>query len=652
MAIFKSRKKSASASLQTKTATADTDDILVIPDTGYDGMSSVTVHPTPTETKTVTATTSSQTVTPASGKYLSEVTVNPQAHTTTYTPSEDTASNDMGANHDYRYVDTSGMITPSGTKQINYNGTGIDVAEYANVNVNVPTSQAVSILPSNSSPRPIYYGNDYHAEGNGYAIASYDSVTPSSIGDFVSSGDIVKFGGNGVILDLPPGDITPSNDTPEPLRVGGSFKVTTNGFAIESIDDVIYPYYDPQAVSADSIVKINSYNGYVIDDYDDITPSSTPVSVGWPNVHINGNSAMIVDDIIDLTPTSTPESVSSGDNIHFTGSGVIVDSIPTPTSITPSNANPVALSSGVAVEPTANGYAIQSYDNITPPSSPQAISSGDILKMIGNGYVIDTYSTATPSDSTPPQLSQGNVYVPTANGYLYENQQGGSTETVLWTNNSPTSTFAGQTITLSDSLDNYTYVKIKYRISTSVSTESSAIVPVSEFVHMTQTSDTFKIGTGSFDSSTYVRTAYYGSATTIVFNNGYKLGSTSQANGMLIPVSVIGISVALPPSVGNVKVGTFTNTDGVTTTVDCGFKPKKIFVYGYEGANVYYSGYYDEDINDTYYILGYRTSSSTTNAQKYTIGGGTKGTIDSITNTGFTWYGSSTWAVRNYVALG
>lgn len=93
------------------------------------------------------------------------------------------------------------------------------------------------------------------------------------------------------------------------------------------------------------------------------------------------------------------------------------------TPITPSNANPVALSSGVAVEPTANGYAIQSYDNITPPSSPQAISSGDILKMIGNGYVIDTYSNVTPSDSTPPQLSQGYLYEPTANGYLYATEQ-------------------------------------------------------------------------------------------------------------------------------------------------------------------------------------------------------------------------------------
>jgi len=326
------------------------------------------------------------------------------------------------------------------------------------------------------------------------------------------------------------------------------------------------------------------------------------------------------------------------------------------TPITPSNANPVALSSGVAVEPTANGYAIQSYDNITPPSSPQAISSGDILKMIGNGYVIDNYSTATPSDSTPPQLSQGGIYIPTSNGYLYENQQGGSTETVLWTNNSPTSTFAGQTITLSDSLDNYTYVKIKYRISTSVSTESSAIVPVSEFVHMTQTSNTFKIGTGSFNSSTYVRTAYYGSATTIVFNNGYQLGSTSQANRMLIPVSVIGISVSLPPSVGNVKTGTFNaGSAGTTITIDCGFEPTKIFVHFYAGTNSMSNVTYDSDMSTTKQISSVMTSSSNYSCAAYDIPNtNNNGVIASISSTGFVFRAGTASANKtcHYVAIG
>ena len=98
--------------------------------------------------------------------------------------------------------------------------------------------------------------------------------------------------------------------------------------------------------------------------------------------------------------------------------------------------------------------------------------------------------------------------------------------------------------------------------------------------------------------------------------------------------------------------GTFNNVDGQVTVVDVGFRPAKIFIFGYEGANNYYSGYYDVDISNNYYVLGYRTSSSSTNAQKYAIGVGTKGTIDSITDTGFTWYGSNSWHIRNFVAIG
>ena len=96
------------------------------------------------------------------------------------------------------------------------------------------------------------------------------------------------------------------------------------------------------------------------------------------------------------------------------------------TPITPSNANPVALTSGVAVEPTANGYAIQSYDSVTPSSTPASVASGDIVKIGGSGVIVDSVpspTSVTPSDSTPPQLSQGNIYEPTANGYLYETEQ-------------------------------------------------------------------------------------------------------------------------------------------------------------------------------------------------------------------------------------
>lgn len=96
-------------SVQTKTVTAGTADVTVSPDSGYIGMSSVTVSPTPSQTKTVTSSRSAQTVTPDSGKLLSSVTVNALAPTGTYTASSRGASLDMGATSNYRYVNTNGV---------------------------------------------------------------------------------------------------------------------------------------------------------------------------------------------------------------------------------------------------------------------------------------------------------------------------------------------------------------------------------------------------------------------------------------------------------------------------------------------------------------------------------------------------------------
>lgn len=94
----------------------------------------------PEQSKTVTATTSTQAVTPDTGYTLSSVTVNPQSHSETYTPFSNTAQNDMGENHNYRYVDTSGMYVPYGSKSITQNGTH-DVAGKATVEVNVSLSK-------------------------------------------------------------------------------------------------------------------------------------------------------------------------------------------------------------------------------------------------------------------------------------------------------------------------------------------------------------------------------------------------------------------------------------------------------------------------------------------------------------------------------
>ncbi len=65
-------------------------------------------------------------------------------------------------------------------------------------------------------------------------------------------------------------------------------------------------------------------------------------------------------------------------------SEVIVEPTPS-TAITPSNASPAAMTSGERYTPGANGYAIESYADVTPSSSGAAFSAG-INKMSAAGY--------------------------------------------------------------------------------------------------------------------------------------------------------------------------------------------------------------------------------------------------------------------------
>lgn len=63
---------------------------------------------------------------------------------------------------------------------------------------------------------------------------------------------------------------------------------------------------------------------------------------------------------------------------------VIVEPTPS-TAITPSNASPAAMTSGERYTPGANGYAIESYADVTPSSNGAAFSAG-INKMSAAGY--------------------------------------------------------------------------------------------------------------------------------------------------------------------------------------------------------------------------------------------------------------------------
>jgi len=126
---------------------------------------------------------------------------------------------------------------------------------------------------------------------------------------------------------------------------------------------------------------------------------------------------------------------------------------------------------------------------------------------------------------------------------------GGLKETALWTNSAPTSVFANQTITLSDDLTKYDYLKVSYRVSTSISTESYVIIPVDTFKNYTgsQTNTIMYVlqSIGGYAYMLYQRSMAYTSPTQMtigganLINYGNNTITTGQ-NSRTIPISVIG----------------------------------------------------------------------------------------------------------------
>lgn len=129
--------------------------------------------------------------------------------------------------------------------------------------------------------------------------------------------------------------------------------------------------------------------------------------------------------------------------------------------------------------------------------------------------------------------------------YIKCGTNGGTlSETVLWTNSSPTSSFEGQTVTLSDDIDNYTYLKFTFIPTTSNTTdEISIIYSVDDFKKLANnSSDPFFRGISPYAFSQSVaceRAFFYISNTSVSF--AYGSTGTVTHNEALIPVSVSGL---------------------------------------------------------------------------------------------------------------
>lgn len=118
---------------------------------------------------------------------------------------------------------------------------------------------------------------------------------------------------------------------------------------------------------------------------------------------------------------------------------------------------------------------------------------------------------------------------------------GGMTETTLWTNFSPSSSFEAQTRILNQDYTNFPYIRFYYRGSTSNTEERSVMIAKDDF-----TGKTLVFG-GNFDfTNSKARSCYNSGSDKIYFSSSYELKSSSQSasGSYIIPTKITGVKLS------------------------------------------------------------------------------------------------------------
>lgn len=117
-------------------------------------------------------------------------------------------------------------------------------------------------------------------------------------------------------------------------------------------------------------------------------------------------------------------------------------------------------------------------------------------------------------------------------------------ETVLWTNSSPTSNFAAETVTLSQSIVGFDYIQITYARLTSAQTTDEdigiLIIPTSKFLISSGNSRARAAMSSVYNNTNNYRIMRYDTDTTVAFS-GCHTSSGSGINNACIPLKISGL---------------------------------------------------------------------------------------------------------------
>ena len=263
----------------------------------------------------------------------------------------------------------------------------------------------------------------------------------------------------------------------------------------------------------------------------------------YVNKVIYGNQTLI-----DTTgDTAVASDVASGKTFHSATGEQLTGTKTAPTSITPSNASPVSLSSGGDYTPTANGYAIETYHSIDPQNGPFYARTNSIYRFEAEGNIIKNLTTTTPNNSSPPRLisSYTQGYRVDNDGYAIKNY----------------SVFQEGTLELPAPAG--TFVKFEG--------SGVAIPSVTE------------IGPSNLTPAPMTSGGFYEA-----MNSGYAIQSYSSvtpstsgqyfSSGM-VKMSSSGYAYSSRPSSAKVKTGSYTTNYQSAVTITLDFAPTKVIVY-------------------------------------------------------------------------
>ena len=209
------------------------------------------------------------------------------------------------------------------------------------------------------------------------------------------------------------------------------------------------------------------------------------------------------------------------------------------------------------------------------------------------------------------------------------------TETSLWTNPSPTSNFASQSVSLSESMDNFKYIGIKYKRTTAATDSITVIILVSEFKLATDGSTNYHIGLGGNNTNTYTRRCDYQSNTNIGFANAARIGASGTDNSVIIPLEILGLN-ELDHGTKSWDSGVIPANADTTTKITLGYKPKILILRYYKNTSNMIDNVYTDSIStSTYQRWVYSGSASMAN-RTLPQGTGNSRCITSIDNDGFT----------------